>query len=347
MKRVRLLIIDDSITVRRLLTEIFGRDPEIEVIGAAPDPLVARQMIKDLNPDVITLDVEMPNMNGLDFLEKIMRLRPMPVVMVSTLTKRGTEVTLDALALGAVDYFAKPAGNLASLLNDGAEGLCRKVKSAAAARVRPGPPKPAQTPAPQQEFQKKLIAIGSSTGGVEALIDVIAHFPANCPPTLITQHMPAGFTTSFASRLDRISAAKVTEAVEGAPLSPGHIYLAPGAVSHLEVTGRGTWRCALVPDAPTSGHRPSVDRLFYSVARTVGADAIGAILTGMGSDGAAGLRAMRDAGAATIGQDEGTSVVYGMPRVAFQQGAVQRQLPLEKIGPQILRIASSEAKETA
>lgn len=346
MKKVRVLIVDDSATVRHLLTEILGRDPEIEVVGTAPEPAIARQMIKDLNPDVITLDVEMPHMNGLEFLEKIMRLRPMPVVMISTLTERGAEVTLDALALGAVDYFAKPVSNLSTLLKDAAAELAQKVKTAAAANVRAlERTRPAAPGAHDHgEFQNKLIAIGSSTGGVEALIEVLSQFPRNCPPTVITQHMPAGFTTSFSKRLDRLCAPRVTEAVDGEPIQPGHIYLAPGAVSHLEVGGRSAWRCSLVSDAPTSGHRPSVDRLFHSVARTAGAKAVGVILTGMGRDGAAGLLAMRGAGAYTIGQDEATSVVYGMPRAAFECGAVTARLPLEKIGSEIIKHCRDTAK---
>ncbi|HTT99080.1 MAG TPA: chemotaxis response regulator protein-glutamate methylesterase [Rhizomicrobium sp.] len=342
MKKVRVLIVDDSATIRHLLAEILSRDPEIEVVGAAPEPAIAREMIKNLNPDVLTLDVEMPNMNGLEFLEKIMRLRPMPVVMVSTLTEAGAEVTLDALALGAVDFHAKPTKNVSAALDASATELADKVKAAATARLRPLEKKrEVALPAHRMQFQKKLIAIGSSTGGVEALLEVLSHFPDNCPPTVITQHMPAGFTTSFARRLDRLCKPSVVEATDGETLDFGKVVLAPGAVSHLEVSGRGTWRCRLVDDEPTSGHRPSVDRLFHSVARNVGANAIGAILTGMGRDGASGLLAMRQAGASTIGQDEATSIVYGMPRIAHEIGAVQSQLPLEKIGDHILKLAQT------
>jgi len=345
MKRVRVLIVDDSATIRRLLTEILSRDPEIEVVGQAPEPAIARQMIKELNPDVITLDVEMPNMNGVEFLEKIMRLRPMPVVMISTLTERGAEITLDALAIGAVDYFAKPTQNVAAVLGNAAQVLADKVKSAACAHVRPykGGLQPALTRKTAGEFQNKVIAIGSSTGGVEALLEVLSHFPENCPPTLITQHMPAGFTASFAKRLDKVCAPSVAEAFDGAPLEAGRVYLAPGAVAHLELSGQGPWRCRLVNGDATSGHRPSVDRLFQSVAQAAGVESVGAILTGMGRDGAAGLAAMRRAGAATFGQDEATAIVYGMPRVAFEMGAVRTQLPLEKIGPEILRACRQPA----
>lgn len=345
MNRIRVLIVDDSATIRHLLTEILSRDPQIEVVGAAPEPAIARQMIKTLNPDVLTLDVEMPNMNGLEFLEKIMRLRPMPVVMVSTLTEAGAEITLDALAIGAVDFFAKPTHNVGAILNGAADELIVKIKAAAGARVRTAP-RPAARPVAQDiAFQDRLIAIGSSTGGVEALLEVLSHFPANCPPTVVTQHMPAGFTESFAKRLDRACRPSVREARDGDTLSPGNIFLAPGAVAHLEVSGRSTWRCRLTNDAPTSGHRPSVDRLFHSVASAAGAKGIGAILTGMGRDGAAGLLAMRRARAATVGQDEASSIVYGMPRAAFEIGAVAVQLPLEKIGPEIIKLAHQPAVE--
>lgn len=348
-KRVRVLIVDDSATIRHLLAEILSRDPEIEIIGQAPEPAVARQMIKDLNPDVITLDVEMPNMSGLEFLEKIMRLRPMPVVMVSTLTERGAEVTLDALALGAVDYFPKPVHDVAASLNAAASTLSAKVKGAARARVRAlarHGAAPSTVPSSgHAAYKNRVIAIGSSTGGVEALLEVLSHFPSDCPPTVITQHMPAGFTKSFAARLDKLCAPQVREAQDGAALEQGLIYLAPGGVSHLEVGGRNALSCRLISDQSTSGHRPSVDRLFHSVAKSAGARAVGVILTGMGRDGAAGLAAMRAAGAQTIGQDEATSVVYGMPRAAFELGAVMTQLPLESIGAEALRLCTLARQE--
>ncbi|MGA7713580.1 MAG: chemotaxis response regulator protein-glutamate methylesterase [Rhizomicrobium sp.] len=340
MKKARVLIIDDSATIRGLLTAILSRDPELEVVGSAPDAATARQMIKELKPDVCTLDIEMPNMSGLEFLEKIMRLRPMPIVMVSTLTKKGAEATLTALETGAVDYFPKPTDNVASHLDECSRELCEKVKTAAHARVRPHVHRePAQAEA-NSNFDpgQSIIAIGSSTGGVEALIEVLSHFPENCPPTVITQHMPAHFTTTFAERLDRLCRPKVTEAKDGDRLAAGKIYLAPGSEAHLEVVGTGTLKCHLV-DAPlVGGHRPSVDVLFDSMARSVRENAIGVILTGMGRDGATGLLAMRKAGAATIGQNQETAIVYGMPRVAFEMNAVEQQLPLEQIGRGILRI---------
>jgi two-component system chemotaxis response regulator CheB len=349
VKPIRVLIVDDSATIRSLLTAILSRDPGIEVVGAAPEPAVARTMIKELNPDVLTLDVEMPNMNGLEFLEKLMRLRPMPVVMVSTLTERGTEVALDALALGALDCVGKPARNTAQALDSLGPELIEKVKTAASAQVH-ALVRNEQRATPLRDegpLDYKIIAIGSSTGGVEALLDVLTHFPANCPPTVITQHMPAGFTRTFAQRLDKLCAPQIAEAFDGAPLEMGRIYLAPGGVAHLEVGGHGHLRCRLSDADPVNNHRPSADVLFHSTARAAGADAIGVILTGMGRDGVKGLLAMREAGAMTIGQDQSTSVVYGMPRVAFEAGAVVTQLPIEKIGREIIRHARSSAKRRA
>ncbi len=346
MKPVRVLIVDDSATIRRILTAVLDSDPGIEVVGSAPEPAVARQMIKDLNPDVLTLDVEMPNMNGIEFLEKIMRLRPMPVVMVSTLTQRGAEITLAALEQGAVDYFAKPTENVAALFQGGAAELIEKVKAAAHARVRPrsGPASGPDKAAGPFDPGDRIVAIGSSTGGVEALIRVLSHFPENCPPTVITQHMPAHFTATFADRLSRLCLPSVTEARDGDVLSPGRVYVAPGGPAHLEVTGLKTLRCKLTAADLVNGHRPSVDVLFKSMADTARSRGIGVLLTGMGRDGAAGLLAMRAAGAATIGQDEESSVVYGMPRAAFEMGAVQVQLPLEKIGPEILRLCPARSE---
>lgn len=339
MSAVRVLVVDDSATMRSLISAVLRRDPEITVVGQAGDPLEAREAIKRLNPDVVTLDVEMPNMNGLAFLEKIMRLRPMPVVMVSTLTHVGAEVSLAALEIGAVDCVGKPGAGLPAEL--AFADLAVRVKAAGRARVRPGadraPAHAAGTQAPG-EFRPdgRIVAIGSSTGGVEALLTVLSAFPANCPPTVIAQHMPGTFTRSFAERLNRSCAASVGEAYEGAPLEAGRIWLAPGGDSHLQVAGTAQPRCRLAAEPPVNGHRPSVDVLFESVARTAGKAALGVILTGMGRDGARGLLAMRQAGASTIGQNESTCVVYGMPRVAHEIGAVERQLPLERIGPEIV-----------
>jgi two-component system chemotaxis response regulator CheB len=335
MTPVRVLVVDDSATMRGLIGATLRRDPEIEVVGFAADPHEARAAIKALNPDVITLDIEMPNMNGLEFLEKIMRLRPMPVVMLSTLTLAGADATLRALELGAVDCIAKPAGPAQGA--DALGELAMRVKAAASARVRPiGQPAPTQPPSQSYRTNGDVVAIGSSTGGVEALLTVISSFPKNCPPTVITQHMPSTFTPSFAARLDRCTEANVAEARDGALLEPGHIWLAPGGATHLEVTGSSTLRCRLRPSDLVNGHRPSVDVLFASVAATAGSRSVGVILTGMGKDGAAGLRQMRDAGARTLGQDADSSVVYGMPRVAWEVGAVERQLSLGRIGDAVL-----------
>jgi len=336
---IRVLIVDDSATMRALIAAALSNDPELEVIGEAADPLEARQAIKDLNPDVITLDVEMPNMNGLEFLERLMRLRPMPVVMVSTLTSRGAVATLEALELGAVDCIAKPAAGSPHAF----DVLPEKVKAAARARVRPSQ-QTRSAPRPTGPFtpNQKVVAIGSSTGGVEALLSLVEHLSPNCAPTVITQHMPATFTGSFAERLNRSCAAEVSEARDGDPLIPGRVYLAPGGDRHLEIEGVTALRCRLTPGAPVSGHSPSVDMLFRSVARTAKARAVGVILTGMGRDGAAGLLEMRNAGAGTLGQDEASCVVYGMPRAAFELGAVERQLPLEKIAPALRQLTSRE-----
>ncbi len=356
MSKVRVLVVDDSATMRGLVGAVLRRDPEIVVIGEAAAPLQAREAIKALNPDVITLDIEMPNMNGLEFLEKIMRLRPMPVIMVSTLTQRGAEATLQALELGAFDCVGKPVGGIAS--GEDFAHLPEKVKAARHARVRLGqtriaPQAPAAAPrsaaaaSAQTGFRPdgRIVAIGSSTGGVEALLTVISHFPANCPPTVITQHMPGNFTKSFAERLNRSCPAQVAEARDGAPLEVGRVYLAPGSNSHLQVTGSpGALRCRLVDAEPVNGHRPSVDELFSSVAKAAGRDALGIILTGMGRDGARGLLQMKNAGAATIGQDEATCVVYGMPRVAKEIGAVGQQLPLEAIGREAIALCNQDKR---
>jgi two-component system chemotaxis response regulator CheB len=342
MPKIRVLVVDDSATMRSLITAALNRDPEIEVVGGAGDPFEARGMIKALNPDVVTLDIEMPNMNGIEFLEKIMRLRPMPVVMVSTLTQAGAEMTLRALELGAVDCVGKPAD--ATGTQEALADIVTKVKIAARASVRTNADAPAAAPPPRRkDFMPSgdVVAIGSSTGGVEALLSILTLFPETCPPTVITQHMPATFTASFAARLDRASGAKVQEATDGALLEPGKVYVAPGGATHLEVVRSAGLRCRLVQGDPVSGHRPSVDVLFNSVAQAVGDKAVGAILTGMGRDGAQGLLAMRKAGAKTLGQDEASCVVYGMPRAAFELGAVEKQVSLSHMGQSILDLASA------
>jgi two-component system chemotaxis response regulator CheB len=340
MNRIRVLVVDDSPTMRQLVTRALQADGEIEVAGTAASALEARELIKQLNPDVMTLDVEMPEMDGLSFLERVMRLRPMPVVMVSTLTAQGTETAISALALGAVDCVVKPsAANPVSF-----DELPAKVKIAA--RVKRRSPSVEAEPAPgfRGTFQPgdRIVAIGSSTGGVEALIAVLTRFPPNCAPTLITQHMPPVFTRNLAQRLDRMCAPQVLEATHGAPLKPGVVYVAPGGDSHLEVSGGGQ-ACMLKPGGPVNGHCPSVDRLFASVARNVGARAVGALLTGMGRDGAQGLLDMRRAGARTFAQDEASSVVYGMPRAAVELGAAEHQYSLARIGPAVVEATAARS----
>jgi two-component system chemotaxis response regulator CheB len=343
---VRVLIVDDSATMRSLIAATLRQDPEIEVLGFANDPIEAREAIKRLNPDVITLDVEMPHMNGLDFLEKIMRLRPMPVVMVSTLTQAGAEATLTAMELGAVDCVGKPGAGHTAV--EAFADLAEKVKAASRARVRPFVGHVTKVEDTRSyKAEDIIVAIGSSTGGVEALMTILSAFPATCPPTVITQHMPATFTRSFAERLDRVSGAKVAEAWDGARLAPGHVYLAPGGEAHLEISGTTHLACRLRTDGPVSGHRPSVDVLFESVAR-LNRPALGVILTGMGRDGAQGLLSMRQAGARTLGQDESSCVVYGMPRAAHEIGAVEKQSPLARMSSAILGIcAAAEPQRSA
>lgn len=342
---VKVLVVDDSAAMRGLIRNALSADPEIEVIGEAGDALQARSAIKALNPDVITLDVEMPNMNGLEFLEKIMTLRPMPVIMVSTLTQRGAQASLDALELGAFDCIGKPSAG------DGAafSRINEVVKAAGRSKIsmvkRAPKPAMAAAPAASSSFQdyipaRKIIAIGSSTGGVEALINVISKFPVNCPPTVITQHMPPAFTGSFAARLDRLSAPMVKEAEDGDRLEVGKVFLAPGGTRQMEVIGKVAPSISLREGDPVSGHCPSVDVLFSSVAKLAQKKAVGVILTGMGRDGASGLLEMREAGASTIGQNEKSCVVYGMPKVAFEIGAVESQHSIEDIAEQIYKLTA-------
>jgi len=346
---IRVLIVDDSSLIRQLLTMLLAADPEIEVVGSAPDPLVARELIKSLNPDVVTLDIEMPKMDGVSFLRKIMALRPLPVVMISTLTQASADVTIQALEIGAVDFVAKPTTNVAANMEALGDEMRTKVKAAARARVRARPEQPSAPP-PRRTTPigptQKIVFVGASTGGVEALHKLLLGFPADCPPILITQHMPERFTTSFAARLNNECAMTVHEAAHNQPVEQGHVYIAPGG-QHLEIARNGNrYVCRLHLDPTVSGHRPSVDVLFRSAARLIGKRAVGAILTGMGGDGADGLLEMRQAQATTFGQDEATALIYGMPRVAFERGAVMRQLPLGRIAEAILD-ACAETKVAA
>lgn len=345
---IRVLIVDDSALVRQLLTAILSSDPAIEVVGTAPDPFVARDKIKALNPDVITLDIEMPRMDGLGFLERIMALRPMPVVMISSLSQDGADATFRAFELGAVDVIGKPTADLQHGLDDKRAEIIAKVKGAARARVQARVRAEGSAPARPLVSLKgyasteKLIAIGASTGGVEALTTVLTSLPAACPAIVITQHMPAMFTQKFADRLDGLCALRVKEAVDGERLLPGHAYIAPGD-RHMEVTRNGAnyvARCR--GQERVSGHCPSVDVLFRSVATSAGRDAIGVILTGMGRDGAAGLLALRQAGAKTFGQDEPSCVVYGMPRAAHELGAVEAEIPLHLVADRLVGTFAQE-----
>ncbi|WP_312369379.1 chemotaxis response regulator protein-glutamate methylesterase [Stenotrophomonas sp.] len=341
----RVLVIDDSALVRQVLSEILAADPCIEVVGTAADPLLAREKIKRLNPDVLTLDVEMPRMDGLAFLENLMRLHPLPVVMVSSLTERGADTTLQALALGAVDFVAKPKLDVARGLEAYAEELRGKVKMAARSRVRASA-SPMRRPAGNAaaatigfRTTDRLIAIGASAGGTEALRVVLEGMPADAPAVVMTQHLPASFSTAFAERLDRHSAMSVREASDGEAILPGHAYL-PAGGRHLRVIRDGArWRCRVDDTAPVNLHKPAVDVLFHSVAQNAGANAIGAILTGMGEDGARGLLAMKQAGAATLAQDEASSVVWGMPGSAVKLGGVDEVLPLDRIAERLLALS--------
>lgn len=339
---IRVLIVDDSALIRQLLSHLLSEDPEIKVVGVAADPLVAREKIKAENPDVVTLDVEMPKMDGLSFLERIMRLRPMPVVMVSTLTQKGADVTLKALELGAVDFIGKPTIDVESGWQEKKEELIAKVKAAARARVqsRSNGSKPAKKVVSSNigfRTTDKVVAIGASTGGVDALREVICALPADSPPILITQHMPPSFTGRFAERLNSLAAVSVAEATDNARVMPGHVYIAPGD-KHLKLSRSGAnYTCKLWDGPLVTGHKPSVDVLFESVAEVAGENCVAAILTGMGKDGGKGMLKIRETGAMTVGQDEATSLVYGMPRVAFEMGGVQEQLPLGKIAEGIMK----------
>ncbi|MBU3008281.1 protein-glutamate methylesterase/protein-glutamine glutaminase [Cobetia amphilecti] len=390
---IRVLCVDDSALIRELMAEIINAQPDMQVVATAPDPLVARDLIKRHEPDVLTLDVEMPRMDGLDFLERLMRLRPMPVVMVSSLTERGGEITLRALELGAVDFVSKPRLGIRGGMLEYAETIADKIRAAARARVRPAGravtspsaggaqagsvlsnptlSNPAQSHPYQSSLadrsvaasvshgavsqetvppvtaaasrrpllsSEKLIAVGASTGGTEAIRAVLQSLPADAPAILVTQHMPPGFTRSFAERLNGLCRIAVKEAAHGERILPGHAYIAPGD-AHLTLSRSGAnYVVTLDQRPPVNRHRPSVDVLFDSVARVAGRNAVGVILTGMGRDGARGLLQMREAGAHTIAQDEQSCVVYGMPREAVELGAAQSVLPLSRISGQLLHL---------
>lgn len=358
MPKTRVVVVDDSALVRSLLAEIINRQVDMECIGAASDPLVAREMIRNLNPDVITLDVEMPRMDGIDFLAKLMRLRPMPVVMVSTLTERGADVTLRALELGAIDFVAKPKIGVADGLRQLADDITDKVRIASKAHIRklhaPAPPAPGAPPRPLAPVgpigrlsTEKIIFIGASTGGTEATKEVLVNLPPDSPAVVITQHMPAGFTKSYAARLDGLCKIRVAEARDGERILPGHAYIAPGGL-HLSVERSGANYIARVQDGePVNRHKPSVEVLFKSAARVVGPNAIGIMLTGMGADGARAMKELRDAGSYNYVQDEASCVVFGMPREAINAGAAHEVLPLTQIAPKLIeRLRSTSGLST-
>ena len=345
-KKIRVLIVDDSALIRGVMTEILNEDPQIEVVGAAPDPYVARDKLKTLKPDVLTLDVEMPKMDGLTFLQKLMAARPMPVVMVSSLTEQGAATTMQALESGAVDFVTKPSVDIQHGLAELAEQITSKVKIAAQSTVKKRSQLDSaesaeriKTLAAQSAMIKTtdtLIAIGSSTGGTEALRELLEVLPPNTPPILMTQHMPEHFTKTFANRLNELCQIHVKEAEEGDSVIPGQALLAPGSY-HMEVRrSRAKYYVSLNQAPPVNRHRPAVDPMFQSVARYAGANSVGVILTGMGNDGAAGMLEMKKAGAFNLAQDEKSCVVFGMPKEAIKTGGVDKILPLSDIPAAIL-----------
>lgn len=361
---IKVLIIDDSALIRSLLSEIVNAEPDLKVVGTAPDPLVARQKIKELNPDVLTLDVEMPKMDGLAFLEKVMRLRPMPVVMVSSLTEKSSAITLRALELGAFDFVTKPKIDIRAGLLEYARELTEKIRGAhlsARRCVARKPPPPtvreggqdkltadAVLPNRHQHFSttEKVIAVGASTGGTEALKTFLAALPPDCPGILITQHMPETFTRTFAARLNGLCALAVKEAEHGERVLPGHAYIAPGNRHMMLARSGANYTVAVGDGPPVSRHRPSVDVLFRSAANCAAGNCLGIIMTGMGDDGAAGMLEMRQAGARTIAQDEESCVVFGMPKEAIARGGVDEVVPLTEISTRLVHWLASHGKRS-
>lgn len=348
MNKTRVLVVDDSALVRKLLSEIINSQTDMVCAGTANDPLIAREMIRELNPDVLTLDVEMPKMDGIEFLSRLMRLRPMPVLMISTLTERGAEVTMRALELGAVDFVAKPRIGLTDGIKELSTQIVEKIRVAAVAKVARAAPSAAAShstsqpsaAAPLGTFGRlsteKIICIGASTGGTEAIREVLTNMPADSPAIVITQHMPPGFTTSFAARLDTLCQINVKEASNGERVLPGHAYIAPGG-KQFRLARSGANYLAVVEDGePVNRHKPSVEVLFKSAASMAGRNAFGIMLTGMGNDGAQAMREMKDAGSYNYVQDEASCIVFGMPREAILHGAADEVLPLTAIAPALL-----------
>lgn len=342
--KIKVLVIDDSALIRSLLTEIINSQRDMEVVGAAPDPLIARDMIKQLNPDVLTLDVEMPKMDGLEFLERLMRLRPMPVVMVSTLTERGSEITLRALELGAIDFVTKPKLSISDGMREYTDLIADKIRAASQAKIAIAPRQPASANGHAAPValrnplisSEKLLIIGASTGGTEAIKSFLLQMPSDCPGILITQHMPAGFTKSFANRLDSLCQISVKEAEDGERVLPGHAYIAPGDKHLLLARSGANYVTQLSDDPPVNRHKPSVDVLFDSAAVFAGKNAIGVILTGMGKDGAVGMAQMKSAGAYNFAQNEESCVVYGMPKEAVAHGGVDEVAHLQDLPKLVL-----------
>lgn len=350
--KIKVLIVDDSALIRGVMSEIINSQWDMEVVGVAPDPIVARDLIKQTNPDVLTLDVEMPRMDGLDFLEKLMRLRPMPVVMVSSLTENGSEITMRALELGAVDFVTKPKLSIQSGMLEYTELIAEKIRTASRAKIKlrtlatNAHGSHGETLAPIRNpltSSEKLIIIGASTGGTEAIKEFLMQMPSDCPGILITQHMPEGFTRSFANRLDKLCKISVKEAEGGERVLPGHAYIAPGH-SHLLLARSGAnYMTKLDQGPPVNRHRPSVDVLFSSAAISAGKNAVGVILTGMGKDGAAGMLEMKNAGAYNFAQNEATCVVFGMPREAIAVGATHEVGPLNELPGSVLAYFATHA----
>ncbi len=339
--KIRLLIVDDSAVVRQVLTEIFSKTDDIEVVGTAMDPLIARDKIKLLKPDVLTLDIEMPRMDGITFLANLMRLRPIPVVMVSTLTEKGAEATFKALELGAVDFVAKPKVNVKTELSKYADDICEKVRTASRARVRGvsitnKDTKKSKLKSIVRKNAQQIIAIGSSTGGTEAIKELLSGLPDNSPPIVITQHIPKSFSYAFAKRLNNMFAFNVVEAESGMQLKSGHVYIAPGDKHLLVVKKKGALSCMLNDGPAVNRHKPSVDVMFNSLIECSPKDVHAVMLTGMGSDGAKAMLGLLKAGATTTAQDEASSVVWGMPGSAVKLSAVQSVLPLKKMAEHLI-----------
>jgi len=344
VKKITVLVVDDSALIRKLLSEIINSQADMQAVGAAPDPLVAREMIRELNPDVLTLDVEMPKMDGLDFLERLMRLRPMPVVMVSTLTDKGSEATLRALELGAVDYVSKPKIDITHGIQEYAAEIADKIRAAAASKPRQRPPAAiargarALPPLANRSVStEKLIIVGASTGGTEAIKEFLVDMPSDCPGILITQHMPEAFTKSFAARLDSLCRISVKEAEDAERILPGHAYVAPGNWHLLLRRSGANYMTQLSDGPPVNRHRPSVDVLFRSAAEHAGRNVVGVILTGMGKDGAQGMLAMKESGAYNFAQDEASCVVFGMPKEAIAVGATDEILPIRDMARGVMQ----------